>query len=101
MSFVPKRTALRRPSRPNALLPIARVRLALKLPVDTGGCKKKVDVGSTLPLCDTFAAANVMFPWIVIRTGGRKYPGVKLGPFPVLPAFASVRSQVSRNGSHK
>ena len=95
MSFVPKRIAFRRPSRPKALFvvaPVTRVRLELMVPVEAP-MNGVTDVGSTLPLCETIADPKVMPPPIVIRTGGR-------GGFRWL-AEGSVRSHVLRNGSHK
>src|SRR2546429_8590090 len=92
MSFVPKRIAFRRPSRPKALFvvaPVTRVRLELMVPVEAP-MNGVTDVGSTLPLCETVADPKVTPPPIVIRTGGRggfrwlgegsvKAPGVRKG----------------------
>src|SRR6266567_7547392 len=82
MSDVPKRNASRRPSRPNALLPVARVKLKEGLIVNVE--KVVTDAGSTLPLPEAVAAPKPTPPVTVICTGGRKYPGVNRGPFPLL-----------------
>src|SRR6266542_2257775 len=99
MSEVPKRNASRSPSRPNALpvvAPVVRVKLNEGLIVDAVE-KVATDAAGTLPLCETVAAPKPTLPLTVIRTGGRRYAGVSVVPLKLL----SVRSQLSRKGSHK